>query len=349
MKAFYGVFITLVTLVAFGAEAKEVRYKDYPLELKDTERVVFHVPRGSIKLGTSSAVVGNPQVGVLKARKVINDRATNEEMSRFEMLSFSARRDGSTLFIEIKGPEDKSDWVRGAEANRAEMHFEFEGPSIPVQATVRAGHVTAQNWKRGLSLVLIEGNVSLTSGEGPLNIQIQRGDVRVSGHQGNTDIDSYGAKVTISHLTGNLNLSNFAGESALTALKGSTNLLSSSGSTNVAQSSGAVEFSLGRGAFALTGFDGAVKGVSDMGPVSLTMAGDDVDIQLESSQAPVTIKLPANSGASLRLKTDEGALRLPPQIRLPLATRQYNGRLQGAGAKGVVSVKTKTGGIRIQL
>src|SRR5690606_12979983 len=61
--------------------AKEVRYKDYPLELRESDQVVFQFMRGSLKIvGAANAEAP----AVLRAKKVVRDSASENELAEFE-------------------------------------------------------------------------------------------------------------------------------------------------------------------------------------------------------------------------------------------------------------------------
>jgi len=329
-------------------EAKEARYKDYPLEIGASDQVVFQLVRGSVKLvGASSA--DDPVV--LRARKTVRNSASESELAEFERLSFSVRRVGSAFVIEPKGgPEDRSTWSAALESSGGpELHFELVAPSVPVEVSIHSGDVQAQDWKENLLVTVVNGKVNSKAGGGTLKVQIQRGEVRVEEHRGNVTIDSYAAKVAVSSVRGDVAVSNFAGDSVLTEIKGHLNLIGTSGAMNITKSSGSADFSVARGALAMTGFEGPIKGFAAQGAVTIAVLGQ-ADVQIVAEQAPVTVKLPSNSGARLNLQTDEGFLRLPDPIQRTLAgARRYSGYLQGTGDRGGVSVKSKSGLIRVQL
>lgn len=344
---FVPAFLFIAVSFAWTAEAREIRYKDYPLEIRESDQLVFQFMRGSLKV-VGAANSGSP--AVLRAKKVVRDSASESELAEFENFSFVVRRTGSTLVIETNRPEDRTGWIKALESTAGpEMHFELVAPSVPVEVSIRSGEVQAQNWKESLSITLVDGKVKTNSGEGPLKVQIQRGEVRVDEQRGNVAVDSYAAKVTLNSVRGDLSLSNFAGDSSLNEIRGHLNLVGSSGAMNITQSSGSADFSMMRGAFNMTTFEGPVKGYTGQGPVTVAIKGE-ADVQVESDQAPVTVKLPANSGARLNVQTETGYLRLPDPLQKNLAgARRYTGRLQGAGEKGGVNVKSKSGFIRIQL
>lgn len=339
-------FVTVLGAVQ-NLAAKEVRYKDYPLEIRESDQLVFRFMRGSLKV-VGSATPGTS--AVLRAKKVVRNSASESELAEFENLSFVVRRSGSALFIETNGSEDRSALTKALESNAGpEMHFELVAPAVPVEVSIRTGEVQAQNWKENLSIDLVDGRVKTATGEGALKIQIQRGEVLVDDHRGNVTVDSYAAKVTLNSVRGDLSLSNFAGDSTLNDVKGHLDLVGASGAMNIGQSSGSADFSMSRGAIVMTAFEGPVKGYAGQGTVTVAIKGE-ADIQVESEQAPVTVRLPASSGARLNLQTEDGYLRLPDPLQKSLAgARRYTGHLKGGGDKGGVTVKSKTGFIRIQI
>src|SRR4051794_16254203 len=71
------------------AAAKEVRYKDYPVEIRDGDRVVFTGLKANVRLIPSA----NPKSAVFRVRKSIADKPSADDLARFDAMSFAVRRD----------------------------------------------------------------------------------------------------------------------------------------------------------------------------------------------------------------------------------------------------------------
>jgi hypothetical protein len=146
-----------------------------------------------------------------------------------------------------------------------------------------------------------------------------------------------------------LELTNFAGESSLSNVHGNIESLSQAGSLAVAESGGSMEFTSGRGGVSMVGFEGPIHGQTDHGAVSVSVAGE-AEVHVDSNQGPVTVKLPADSGALVRLQTEEGQVAAPESISKGTTGRPklISGRLAGTGPKGTVALKSKDGILRVR-
>lgn len=332
--------------VSATSSAKELRYKELPLDLRAGDRLVVQGLRAQVRLAPAAPGKG----AVLKARKFVGDKSTAETLARFEALSFNIRRDGSTVRIDTTGPDSKStlaEWLKGPSP---ELVLEFEMPPVPVDVSVRDGSVTAQGWTQPLAVSLVDGQLKATQTEGALKLQMQRGEARIQGHRGPLEIDSYGAKVFLSKVEGDVKLTNFGGDSSLAELKGNIDVRTQSGGTTVNQSSGSLDFALGRGPLNVTAFEGPLRGETETAAVSAAIEGE-AEVSIQSNQGSVSVKLPAGSGAAVRLQSDEGSVSTPDAIK-PSTTsaglKVASGRLAGSGPRGSVNVKSKTGAVRLR-
>lgn len=348
LKRQYAVLCALLAVLAFpAAHGKETRYKDFPLDVRDGDRLVIQGLKGHVKLTPQAP--GKP--AVLRARKAIADKSAADDLARFDALSFAVRRDTNTVTIEIKGPDSKLAWNQWLKPSAPELNFEIEAPQVPVEVNVREGILTVQNWKQALFIGLVSGAIRTTATEGQMRAQIQRGEIKIEKHRGRVEVDSYGAKLSLQELEGDLDLTNFAGESNLNLVHGNIDVRSQAGAVALGKSSGSFDFILGRGSVVVSGFEGSVRGQTDQGAVAATLEGES-DVHIESNQGPVTVKLPANSGASVRLQTDEGSLAAPEAIASGAAAARakvLSGRLNGTGPKGAVAIKSKSAPLRVRL
>ncbi|MCM2281675.1 MAG: DUF4097 domain-containing protein [Bdellovibrionaceae bacterium] len=347
--------VTVSVAMAARSEAREVKFKDYPLEVREGDRVHLTGVNGSVRLipvtkallPAVAPAAGAVPNGLLRVRKVLSDKAPARVLEGFDQWTFTVRRDESVWRIEVKGPDAKSDWEAQLKAGFPEFQFEIESPSVPVEVYFREGRFEAQNWKAPLVVQVNEGQARLAKNEGPLRIQLQRGEVRVDGHKGRIEIDGFNPKIQLSNIEGDLNLDNFAGESALQTLKGSLQLRAFSGQTVAGNIGGGCDFELGRGSLSLQGLEGGLRGQLDNGSVSAKLSGEP-EVNIESQEGSVSLRLPADSGAQVRLQTEEGSLQAPSQLGTSKTSTQkfVTGRLSGSG-KGSIFVKTKTGNVRL--
>ncbi len=333
------------SLFSVQAAAKETRYNPYPLEIATTDRLVVSLAKGTVKL----IPLAPGKTPSLSAKKVVGDKASAEDLAKFEQLSFVVRRDANVVSIETKGPDTKEAWAQWMKAGSPELVLEIEAPVVPAEIWVREGAVSAQNWKESLMASVVTGSVKTAQTEGALRVGIQRGEVKIEKHRGPAEVDSYGAKLTASEIEGDLDLSNFGGESTLTQVKGTIGVRTHAGGLAINKSSGSVDFMTGRGGVQLAGFEGPVRGQTDQGNVSAQIEGE-AEVNIESNQGIVSVKLPSDSGATVRLQTEEGSLALPEAVRAPASAQQkvFSSRLEGDGPKGSVQAKSKSGTVRLR-
>lgn len=339
--------IPLAMLVVSPAWAapKEVRYKETPLELKEGDRLVVSGLRATVRLIQPTAA----KPSVVRARKVLPDKASSAAASKFEALAFSVRRDGNAVVLEAKGPQNKVDVGDWLKAGGPELVLEIEAQGVPTEVSIHSGQVIAQGWKAPLAVSVVDGAVKTSATEGPIRIQVQKGEVKAESHRGRLDVDSYGARINAQNVEGDLRVGNFGGESAISQVKGNVQLKTFAGGTSIAKTTGDVDFTLGRGALSVQELEGALRGQTEAGNVSAAVEGD-AEVNIESNQGAVTVKLPQGSGAMVRLQSESGSIATAENIRPAQVNsmKTATGRLSGSGARGTVAVRTKSGAIRVR-
>jgi DUF4097 and DUF4098 domain-containing protein YvlB len=153
--------------------------------------------------------------------------------------------------------------------------------------------------------------------------------------------------VTVSDVEGGLNLANFGGDSNLTSIRGHIDLKNHAGTMSVSKSSGSLDFLAGRAGLTIQGFEGPIRGQTDLGAVTVGVEGD-TEVSIESNQGNVSVKLPNDSGAAIRMQSDEGSVSPPEGIRPSGSGKSASGRMNGSGPKGTVVLRSKSGAVRIR-
>lgn len=333
------------------AAPKEVKFKEIPLEFNQDERLVVTGIRARVQLigaGTTDPATGVSRA-VLRAKKVLKNSSQKENLQRFENLNFAVRREAGSVVIEAKGPESKVEWLDWTHESGPELVFEIEGASVPAEIFAHGGEVVAQKWSQPITATLVNGAVRTKDTAGMLRVQVQRGEVDIDAHRGRTELDCYGAKLKLNRIEGDLIVTNFGGESLFNEVKGHVEIRAQGGPVTVAKSSGSLEFQSGHGVVNVNGFEGPIRGRSEVAAVNAQVEGE-AAIEIESNQGPVAVRLPASSGAAVKLETEEGYLNAPGNIRTNSSQKgkSASGRLSGEGPKGNVRVKTKSGTIRVR-
>jgi hypothetical protein len=348
--------IAFSTLVSASAQAKEVKYKDFNLELHEGDRLSITALRGSIKLTpTGKALVkatgenvqpaeGAPGNGSIRVRKAAG---VGPALEAFEQWTFSVRREGNIVRVEAKGPDNKGDWETQLRSGVPDLHFEIDAPAVPVEAALREGSITATGWKNSLVLQVIEGKITASKNEGMLKAQAQRGEIKIDNQKGRTEADGFNPKIAITAQEGELFVDNFSGESNVQGVKGHLQTTSFSGQTNVTKVEGGADFQVGRGTLHLTDLTGALRGKLDNGSVVAKLNGEP-EVNIESQEGGVSLDLPNGASPNVRLQTEDGNLVAPGELAQSKAGGQkiLAGRL-GGGGNGSVIVKTKSGNVRL--
>jgi hypothetical protein len=337
---------SVVSSSAFAAPsaAKEVKFKDYPIEISKGDRLVISGIRGSVKL----IQIAPGKSPVVRAKKVLPAGAKSSGSQLFENLSFQVRKEGTIVTVEAKGPASRQEFIDAAASGQPELSFEIEAPSTPAEVHFHSGQVTAVGWKDGLSISLIDGKINSTDGEGILRTILTRGEIKIDKQKGNVEIENHGGKVALSNIAGDVRLYSFSGDASLTAVSGKVRFRAKAGSLNLNKLTGDFTFENGRGGISGTAIDGAVRGSTEDGAVNLQLAGD-ADLSVETEDGSVTVKAPGGSGALLKLSSEDGPILAPESVRVPKVSgpKSVVARLDGA-PKGQIIVRSKRGVIRIR-
>lgn len=327
--------------------AREVKFKEYPLEITKGDRLVVSGVRGQVRLiplGEPGGKSGNP---VVRARKVTTDKL-GESNALFESISFQTRREGSTVFVEVKGPDSRQTYITMAKPGAPELSFDIESPSTPAEIHMHSGNVVANGWKSSVAVTLSEGKVLLSEGEGDVRVLLTRGELQLSKHKGGAELELHGGKTSVSQVQGDVRLYVFSGESSVQQLTGKLRYRGKAGSLSLNKVDGDFQFENGRGGIAATALNGAVRGSTEDGAINLQLVGE-TDVSVETDDGSVTIKPPGGTGALLRLSSEDGLIQAPESIRVPRVTgpKSVVARLDGA-PKGQIIVRAKRGVIRIR-
>ena len=337
--------ITIAASILFSSSAHAVLvYKEIPLGLRAGDHLLIFGFKGTVKL------VGGSGGGTLRATKNISEKAPADAQARYEALTFAVRRTGSNIVIEAKGPADKDAWAIWLHAmQNPDLTLEIAAAPVPVEVQMHEGKIDVENWSQPITASIVSGSIKTSHTEGALHLQAQRGEIQISNERGSVDVDSFGAKLAVQDLDGELDLANFGGDSTLTRVRGHVQMLASAGPTSIAKSAGSLEFENGRGALNLSEFDGAVRGRTDQGAVTLGVEGE-AEVDVDSDQGNVAVRLPANSGAAVQLHSREGGIVAPEDIRMTTSSthRQAVGRLPGDGPRGIVAIRSQSGAIRVR-
>jgi hypothetical protein len=327
---------------------KQTTFKDLTVEVTANTRVYISGIKGTVRLVSTSGQMSEP---VLHVHKSVAESAPAWAQDLFENLSYTVRSEGDGLFIEGKFSDAKSSVETWWASEAPELHFDLEIPARSIEVALRTGSIQVQNWKAPLAIFLVEGSARIDSGDGIAKLQIQQGDIRVDKHRGHIDLDTYAAKMAMTDVDGDISIANFNGDSSLSKVHGTLQIQASAGAVSIAKGSGTIDFETMRSGLVIQEFEGAIHGQAEDGSITASVLGE-ADVEIHSKQAPVAVHLPPGSSATLKLRSEDGAIIVPEPLKAAKSgeAKVVQGRMPAsvAAIKGNVTVSTQTGTIRVR-
>ncbi len=336
------VLMTSTAGAAIKETTREVKFKEFPIEIARGERLIVQGVRGHVRL-----IPSTNGKSALRARKTLPDATKPGAKSRFDDLAFTVRRESGVVIVEPKGPTTREDWIAWSGAGQPELSIEIETPSVAAEVHLHTGSVTAAGWKDQLSVSLQEGKINSSDGEGAFRASVLRGEIKIDKQKGPVEIETHAAKVLISNSEGAVRVNNFSGETSVTDVKGDVSFRAKTGGATISKVDG-LDFDNGRGRLDASKIEGAVRGLNDDGNVSLQLVGE-ADVSIETIDGPVGVKPADGAGVLLKLSSEDGSIYAPDSVSVPKVSgpKSVVARLSGA-PKGVIVLRAKHGTIRVR-
>ena len=346
-----GTFVLTMLTWSSAFAARGVIFPEAPLELRPGDHLEIVGIRGSVRL--QPPAVGAPGQALVRARKTIGATASPAALDAFDKLGFTVRREGRAVRIEPSGMDGaKVDWVGLTRPGMPELNLEIQAPSTPVDIGWRSGEVTLLGWKDAVSVELVEGSFLARRTEGFIRLQMQRGEARIEGHRGRLEASSNAARLSGREIEGDVSAESVNAVMAFQGIEGTVRLRAYKAAASVAKGSGDLEFESSRAPIDVSDFEGAVRGQSEDGPLTIQVTGEP-EISVETIRGPITIRLPAGSGATIRAVTEDGRIVVPdPPLRVSVQPggRSVAGQMPGRAhlGHGSALAKSKSGNILIR-
>jgi hypothetical protein len=211
--------------------------------------------------------------------------------------------------------------------------------SISYEITVPAGtRLEAHSGSGDLEVADVAGPVEVSTGSG--NIHVGRIKNAVAAHTGSGDIRLEGA-ASARAATG-------SGNVVASGVRGDLDARSGSGDiTATQQGKGAVDVDTGSGNIDLTGATGPLHVRAASGDITV-LGAPSSDWDLSASSGNVRVRLPAQAGVDLDLRSNSGHIEtsMPVTTTGSQSKRELKGQVHGGGPR--VHVSTSSGGILIQ-
>jgi hypothetical protein len=265
--------------------------------------------------------------------------------------TYSVFRNGKVIEIRMNETNDKvssNEEFRRALSAKAPK-IEISGGVVPVEVQVRQGTVTGQRWSQDLKLSLVQGRVQLQQGVGMVNAHVLKGAVQISEHKGRVVVDSYEAQVQLRGIQGDGEVRLFSGALVGEKWKGFWTLQTQQSQVKLQDVQGTVQFENGKGSFQVLSLLGRLEGQNQEGVISAQLSLDsEVDVRTKSGR--VQVQLAPGSGAALNLKTEEGEIQVPSELKVVRAGAEkiVRGKVRGDAQRGRVFVRAQDATISVK-
>lgn len=263
--------------------------------------------------------------------------------------NYSWKKENNLIVIENEWPTGKKEWREFAGAPSTRVLLEISGPAVNTEVFLREGGVSAQRWGRSLRVQMKQGKVLSTASSGPLQASLQKGDIQVLDTTGAYDLDVFQGQVFLRQPKAEGKITVHSGQLNVEGGQGRLEMKSHGAAIKLTRFSGQALVEQGKGSLQALTFSGRLEAHSVEGP--LTVQGhQEADFVLKSKSGRIQVQLPARSGASLNLSTQEGDLSVPSELRVNRAglAKSARGRLRGEGSNFSVNAQSQEGGIIVK-
>jgi DUF4097 and DUF4098 domain-containing protein YvlB len=200
--------------------------------------------------------------------------------------------------------------------------FESNPPITQDGNAIGVGDVTDRWLLRGINL-LIE---ITTPADTEIRALADSGDIRIEGVDGPVECETDSGEINIASIGSDVRASCDSGGIHIRAVKGSVDARSDSGHIEALE------------------VEGTIDAKSDSGDIRLsqTMVAP---ICAQADSGRIRVRLAGSGGYSIRARTDNGRIDLPPMTSQRLSRHQLEGDVRGGGS--VVDLETDSGDIEV--
>ena len=251
--------------------------------------------------------------------------------------------------VLVKGPSESEDWEKlRSKAKVPSFDLKISIPKRALEVFWGEGSVVVKRWTSSLKLQMTEGNLSFEKGEGPLMIQLIKGRLKVIEHQGNVELQTYKGQAFVEKIKGSLSVNNHSSTYQIQEQEGPSDFRNHSGTIVYKSIKGNMFLKNVSGVVSLTELEGSFEGELERGAINVE-ASKLLSFVANSDAAPVTLKVPKDSGARVRLRSEKGRLRAPAHLRKVRKGRwtELTGRLRGE-EQGQIKIVSKYGDIMLK-
>jgi DUF4097 and DUF4098 domain-containing protein YvlB len=266
---------------------------------------------------------------------------------------------GGTVTIAARLRADNA-WFSGDVEARIRQ-IEKNPPIEQTGNAIRVGRFADENLPKGISItydvtVPAQSSVTAKNGSGGIDINDLAGPVDATTGSGRITIGRIAGAVTAGTGSGGIDLSGAASLKARTG-SGSIRAVAVGGDATASSGSGSVQIDLtGKGSVDVSSSSGAVTVMGVNGAARVSTSSSSLEVagrpsgpwNVHSSSGHVTLHLPSDAAFDLDAHVSSGKIETthPITVKGTVDKRWLQGQVRGGGP--LVSVRTSSGGIRIQ-
>lgn len=221
-------------------------------------------------------------------------------------------------------------------------------PSLPVRIVVFGGKVEINKfWKTDLFISMSgRGVVQVKNTAGNLNVFQREGDILIDSHKGDITVQAENSRVQLQSCKGQVKLSSFKGRIEVNKSSGHLSVRSFKSPLVLNKFTGRLEFRQEKAGVYLKPMIGSVFGYSKEGEVRGVIHPSEVNIETKAGR--IHLDLPY-SQAWVTAETWEGRIVTPVYFNRVKTggMDRSKGRLRGKKREGNVSLKSRSGSIRV--
>lgn len=318
--------------------------KDFSIPMASSEILQISLPKANVNLhGEAGASL------TIRWHKAPSERLNPVLKKLVERLTLHLSRDGGRIILEPEGNFDPKEWLLLASKDAPELVLDLGVPQGSIQVGIKTGTLRATELRSKLDVTMNQGQIGITKSIGEVRASLQKGELKVENHQGFIRASTSEARVVLNTIEGDTELYLQNGDSSVQSLTGSLTLVAGNASHQVSKSTGKADIQIRRGSLSMLAHEGSLRVKAEDAGVNVQLAGL-ADANLESKSGTISVKPPDNSGAFVRVQSDEGQVMVPEFLQPTHSgeNKIYSGRLKGA-EKGSIHLHSATGALRVRL
>jgi len=251
--------------------------------------------------------------------------------------SLVVKMSGADIDITGSGNDEVHIIIEGNESIKDKFDFNFSYNNGTVEVTSeKKSNWTSWSFSKGFKI-----KIKVPS-EFNLEAKTSGGDVEVKNVDGEMGLYTSGGDVEIDNSNGTLVAKTSGGDIEINGFVGSSVLKTSGGDIEVKKVTGDVKAATSGGDVELAVSDGKVDAGTSGGDISLKYSGANKGVVLHTSGGSISIKLPSDFSADVKLKTSGGSIK--NNFSSKKLTNQTKSKFEGKYNDGGAELSARTSG-----